>query len=97
LAKKTPKAHALADRPPLTPERVRKIVVQNTPQSPDDADPDTQLLTLGVIDTALAKDHKAGIQQDLNAMGWHITQGDIDSAPATTVGACRDSVLDNAF
>jgi hypothetical protein len=73
-------------------------VVRNTPDKPHAAvDPDRQLRTLGVIGSPESAVHKAGIQHDLNDLGWHIRLKDIDSAPTTTVGDCRDSILLNAF
>jgi hypothetical protein len=90
--------HPLAARPELTPERVDRIVVGNTPNAPRGAvDPDTQLLTLGVVSDELSEDLQAGVQNDLNRLGWHIRQDDITATPATTVSRCRTSVIKRAF
>ena len=88
----------LASRPELTPERVDKIVVSNTPKAPTgDVDPDTQLVALGVVSNELAEDLRAGVQSDLNGIGWHIKQDDITSTPSTMVSQCRTSVIKHAF
>ena len=80
------------------PERPIKIVVANTPDAPSgDVDPDTQLVDLGVVDDDLAADLQAGVQSDLNRLGWHIKQGDITSTPSTMVSQCRTSVIKHAF
>jgi hypothetical protein len=90
-------------RPPerrsnLTPGLCQDIVVRNTPDAPaDSVDPDTKLHDLGVLGDTAAAVHKAGIQSDLNDIGWNINQDRIDSSPASTVADCRDSVLSHAF
>jgi hypothetical protein len=86
-----------ADRKPLTPGRVQTIVVANTPDHPKDPAPQTMLKSLGIVDDESAETHKEGIRSDLKSLGWRISPGDIDSAPATTIAACRNSVLNNAW
>ena len=83
-------------RSPLTPGVVQRIVIDNTPNPSSNPAPNTQLRTLGIVDRETAATHKAGIQSDIQARGFNITQADINSAPTTTVAACRDSVLTNA-
>src|SRR5437016_6159211 len=96
--KKKAKLHPLAARSELTPERVDKIVVANTPKAPTgDVDPDTQLVDLGVVDDDTAADLQAGVQSDLNRIGWHIKQDDITSTSSTMVSQCRNSVIKHAF
>jgi hypothetical protein len=90
-------APAMAERPPLTSELCQAITVRNTPQPGDFTGPTQTLDKLGVIDDMQAKAHKAGIQQDLNNIGWHIQQADIQSGPAKTVRDCSDSIENNAF
>ena len=80
----------------LAPLLVQAIVVKNTPKPQNFTDSDDVLQKLGVIDGHIVDGHKAGIQQDLAAIGGQIAQDDIDSSPTTTVAACRDSVLANA-
>lgn len=84
-------------RESLTPGKAQRIVVANTPDNPSTPPaPNTILKTLGVVDKGTATIHKAGIQGDLEDMGWTITQSNIKSSPTATVAACRDSVLANA-
>lgn len=81
----------------LTPGKAQRIVVANTPDNPSTPPaPNTILKTLGVVDKGTATIHKAGIQSDLDDMGWTITQSSIKSSPTTTIAACRDSVLTHA-
>jgi hypothetical protein len=92
------KTHALGLRTPLTPDLVQDIVVANTPDPPaGQVDPGTQLLKLGVVDDDAEGDLQAGVQSDLNKLGWHIKQADIDASKTTSVAGCRNSVLANAF
>jgi hypothetical protein len=92
------KPHPLAARPELTPELVDKIVVANTPNAPTgEIDTDTQLVDFGVISDDFAADLQAGVQSDLNHVGWHIKQDDITATPSTTVSECRTSVIKHAF
>ena len=89
---------ALAVRPPLTPAIAQRIVIETTPKHPTgQVDPDTQLLTLGIVTKEAADLHRAAIQGRLNAIGWHIKQADIDSGATKSVADCRDSVLAHAF
>jgi hypothetical protein len=97
-AKTTSTVHALALRQPLDPLQVQTIVIANTPNHPGGGvDPDTLLQQLGVVDDESQAKVAAGVQKDLNQLGWHIKQADIESAPTNSVAECRDSVLQNAF
>lgn len=88
---------AAAQRPPLTGELCQAITVRNTPDPGSFTGPLQTLDKLGVIDDIQARAHKSAIQQDLNQIGWHIQQSDIQSGPAKTVRDCSDSVQNNAF
>jgi len=90
-------ASATASRPPLTSELCQAITVRNTPHPGDFTGFMQTLDKLGIIDDTQANAHKTAIQQDLNQIGWHIQQSDIQSAPAKTVRDCSDSVQNNAF
>lgn len=96
---KTAKSGALplADRPPLDPATVQRIVVEATPEPDRFSGPDQPLLQLGVIDDTQASLHRARIQGRLGEIGWHIKRVDIGSGPTVSVGDCTDSVLDHAF
>jgi hypothetical protein len=90
-------APATASRPPLTSDLCQAITVRNTPRPGDFTGFMQTLDKLGIIDDTQANAHKAAIQQDLNQIGWHVQQSDIQSAPAKTVRDCSDSVQNNAF
>ena len=89
-------APSAAERPPLTSELCQAITVRNTPKPSEFTGPSQTLDKLGVIDDTQAKSHKSAIQQDLNQIGWHIQQADIQSGPAKTVRDCSDSMENNA-
>ena len=87
-----------AERTDLTPATVQTIVLRTTPANPSGpVEPDTALRKLGIVDDETAGVHKAGIQRDLNRIGWRIKQAEIKSSPTATVADCRDSVLGHAF
>ena len=87
---------AAATKPALSSATCQAIVVKNTPFPDQFKDPDQLLKDLGVFGDAEAEVHRAGIVRDVQALGYTIDPGDIDSGPAVAVADCRDSVHDNA-
>jgi hypothetical protein len=84
-------------RPPIPSAVCQAIVVNRTPfKDRFKGDPDQLLKDLGIFGDNEVQVHRAGIVQDVEALGFSIDPGDIDSGPAVSVADCRDSVHDNA-
>ena len=72
------------------------IVVRNTPQPENFADPNQLLAELGVQGPREAGAHRAGIVEDVKSLEHTIDAADIQSGPGVSVAICRNSVHNNA-
>jgi hypothetical protein len=85
-----------AVRPPLTPALCQATVVAAAPSPGSFTGPAQQLRQLGVVDDPRATFHRIGIGQRMNGFGYQVDLTKVNSGPAVTVAACRDSVFANA-